>query len=90
MLEYIFPEIVFSHGQLYVALSKEISMKTTKVWIKIIGDNKLPSNCTKKYFLIYASLTFKFLYFNLIVVTFVCVHLILLNFKFSTFKFSTT
>ena len=39
---------VFFHGQLYIALSSRISV-TTKVWIKPIGDNNLPSNCTKKY-----------------------------------------
>ena len=36
------PENVFSHWQLYVALFRGISIKTTKVWIKHIGDNKLP------------------------------------------------
>ena len=32
MLKYIFLKNVFSHGQLYVAPSRKISMNTTKVW----------------------------------------------------------
>ena len=95
LIEYIFLKSAFYHGQLYVTLSIGISIKTTKIWIKLIGDNRLPSNCTKKklfiknHFLIYASLTFKFLYFNLII-NFFNVHIILLHFKLHTFKFNIT
>ena len=43
----IYFQSVFSHRQLYITLSRGISIKTTKVWIKLIGNSKLPSNCTK-------------------------------------------
>ena len=96
ILKYIFMKNVFSYGQLYVALSEGISMKTIKVWIKLIGDKQVTFKLynkilfiKKSFFWIYTSLTFKFLYFNLIILNFFHIYLILLHLEFCIFEFST-
>lgn len=41
------PQLVFAHGQFYVALSRGMSMSTTKVLIKTLEDPNLLFRDTK-------------------------------------------
>ena len=46
-----FPDTVFLHGQRYVALSRGISRRTTKVLVKPVKEESTPQmSCTKKFY----------------------------------------